>query len=92
MAKRQGGKPVKKSIHSTEPVSSEEKIARLLGIIVIKGIESRGDQATLLRSVGFEVAEVASMLGMSENHVKVASHHGRKKAKKRTSKTSKGQR
>lgn len=92
MAKRQGGKPTKKSTHSTEPVSSEEKIARLLGMIVIKEIESRGDQATLLRSVGFDVAEVASMLGMSENHVMVATHHGRKKAKKRTSKASKGKR
>jgi DNA-directed RNA polymerase specialized sigma24 family protein len=82
VAKRQSGKPVKKSTHSTEPVSSEEKIARLLGMIVIKEIESKGDQATLLRSVGFDVAEVAAMLGMSENHVKVATHHGRKKRQK----------
>lgn len=83
MAKQQGGKHVKKLAHPAAPVSSEEKIARLLGIIVVKEIDSRGDQATLLRSIGFDVADVASMLGMSENHVKVATHHGRKKQKKK---------
>jgi len=90
VAKRQSGKAAKKSVHSPQPVSSEEKIARLLGMIVIKEMQSRGDQATLLRSVGFEIADVASMLGMSENHVKVATHHGRKKRKARPAKRSKG--
>jgi len=33
----------------------------------------------LLRGVGFTVTEVADMLGMQENHVRVADHHGRKK-------------
>jgi hypothetical protein len=36
------------------------------------------EQVMLLRAVGFEVSDVAAMLGMTENHVNVAAHHGRK--------------
>lgn len=78
---RKGGKPSKKVPRPTEPVSSQEKIARLLGIIAIKDVEQLTDRVTMLRAVGFEVAEVASMLGITENHVNVAAHHGRKKRK-----------
>jgi hypothetical protein len=60
-------------------VSSEEKIARLLGLLLVKDIKKKTDQVPLLRSVGFDVSEVADLLGMTENHVKVADHHGRKK-------------
>lgn len=60
-------------------ISAEEKIARLLGLIVVKDIKKKTDQVPLLRRIGFEVSEVADMLGMTENHVKVADHHGRKK-------------
>jgi hypothetical protein len=62
-------------------VSAEEKIARLLGLFVVKDIKKKTDQVPLLRRVGFEVSEVADMLGMTENHVKVADHHGRKKTR-----------
>ena len=79
--------PVKRTPHG-EPVSSEEKIARLLGLIAIKDLEQKTEQVTLLRAVGFEVSEVASMLGMSENHVNVAAHHGRKKRGAKHSKES----
>ncbi len=64
---------------STEEVSSEEKIARLLGLLTVKDLEQKTEQVALLRAVGFQVSEVASMLGMSENHLNVATHHGRKK-------------
>jgi DNA-directed RNA polymerase specialized sigma24 family protein len=60
-------------------VSAEEKIARLLGLMVVKDIEKKTDQVPLLRRAGFGVSEVADMLGMTENHVKVADHLGRKK-------------
>lgn len=66
-----------------QPVSAEEKIARTLGLLLVKGIEQKTDQATLLRSIGFEVSEVSAMLGMTENHVNVAAFHGRKKASKK---------
>ena len=68
-----------KAVNQDEPVSSEEKIARLLGLLLVKEMESKTEQVTLLRSVGFAVSEVATMLGISENHVNVAAHHGRKK-------------
>jgi hypothetical protein len=60
-------------------VSAEEKIARLLGLLLVKDIKKKTDQVPMLRSVGFEVSEVADMLHMTENHVKVADHLGRKK-------------
>ena len=64
---------------ATEPVSADEKIARLLGILATKDIEQVNERVTLLRAVGFTVPEVASILGMTENNVRVATHHGRKK-------------
>lgn len=68
---------------SAEPVSPEEKIARLLGLLLVKDIEQKTGQVTTLRSAGFAVSEVAVMLGLTENHVNVAAHHGRKKLGKK---------
>lgn len=66
---------------SRRRISAEEKIARLLALLLVKDIKKKTDQVPLLRSAGFEVSEVAAMLGMTENHVKVADHMGRKKRK-----------
>jgi hypothetical protein len=60
-------------------VPAEEKIARLLGLLLVKDSKNASDQVTLLRRAGFEVSDVAAMLNMTENHVRVADHHGRKK-------------
>lgn len=60
-------------------VSADEKIARLLGLLLVKEIKNATDQVPLLRRAGFEVSEVAQMLNMTENHVRVADHLGRKK-------------
>ena len=60
-------------------ISADEKIARLLGLLLVKDIKKKTDQVPLLRRVGFGVSEVANMLNMTENHVKVADHLGRKK-------------
>ncbi|HVJ04228.1 MAG TPA: hypothetical protein VM578_01000 [Candidatus Saccharimonadales bacterium] len=49
-------------------------------------MENKIDQVTLLRSAGFEVSDVAAMLGMTENHVNVAAHAGRKKQEKKKAK------
>jgi DNA-directed RNA polymerase specialized sigma24 family protein len=62
-----------------ESVSADEKIARLLGVLATKDIDQINERVALLRAVGFSVPEVAAMLGMTENHVRVAAHHGRKK-------------
>jgi len=64
---------------TTETVSPDEKIARLLGILATKDIEQVNERVTLLRAVGFSVSEVASLLGITENNVRVATHHGRKR-------------
>jgi DNA-directed RNA polymerase specialized sigma24 family protein len=63
-------------------VPADEKIARLLGMLLVKDIKKKTDQVPLLRTAGFEVSEVAEMLGITENHVKVADHTGRKKKRK----------
>ncbi len=60
-------------------VSAEEKLARLLGLWLVKDMKSKSDQVTLLRRAGFEVSEVASLLDMTENNVMVTDHLGRKK-------------
>lgn len=62
-------------------ISADDKIARLLGLLLVKDIKNKTDQVLKLRSVGFEVFEVAAMLGITENHVKVADHAARKKRK-----------
>ncbi len=72
--------PAKRKIasQSRESVPADEKIARLLGMLLVKDMEQKTEQVALLRAVGFEVSEVAAMLGMTENHVNVAAYHGRK--------------
>ena len=81
MAERKRRVPADENGSTRRRISAEEKIARLLAMLLIKDIKNRTDQVPLLRSAGFEVAEVADMLGMTENHVKVADHHGRKNRK-----------
>jgi DNA-directed RNA polymerase specialized sigma24 family protein len=55
----------------------------LLGVLATKDLEQVPERVVLLRAVGFEVSEVASILGMTENHVRVAAHQGRKKQKRK---------
>lgn len=62
-------------------VSAEEKIARVLGMLLVKDIEKKTDRVPILRNIGFEVAEIAEILEMTHNHVKVADHRSRKKQK-----------
>jgi len=76
--KAKSGKGKKKLVASVEPVAAHEKIARLLGVLATKDMEQIPERVILLRAVGFEIAEVASILSMTENHVRVASHQGRK--------------
>jgi hypothetical protein len=79
MAKRKRSAPGDKSGSARVPVPADEKIARLLAMLLVKDIKKKTDKVPLLRSAGFEVSEVASMLGMTENHVTVADHVGRKR-------------
>ncbi len=65
-----------------ERTSGEEKIARLLGLLLVKDIEKKTNKVPMLRRAGFSVSEVAALLDMEENHVRVADHQGRKKKTK----------
>jgi DNA-directed RNA polymerase specialized sigma24 family protein len=62
-------------------VPAGDKIARLLGMLLVKDLKTRTEQVPLLRSAGFSISEIADMLSMAENHVRVADHHGRKRKK-----------
>ena len=76
--------------HSTTPVPPEEKIARLLGMLLVKDVQQKNEQVLLLRSVGFEIPEVASMLGMTANHVNVATNKARSRTRKKRPKSRNG--
>ena len=65
-----------------EPVRSEEKIARILGILAIQNLKSRTEQATLLRAGGFSRAEIADILDTSENGVSVLLYQAKQKKEK----------
>lgn len=64
-------------------LSPENRIARLLGLLVIKDIEQQSDQVAMLRAAGFDIAEIADMLGVTSNYVSVAIYQSRAKKKRR---------
>lgn len=77
MPRRKGGKST-----TTEPVSAHDKIARMLGIIAVKDKAEPTDQVVLLQGAGFEQAEIASMLGITENNISVINYRLRNKGKR----------
>jgi hypothetical protein len=79
MAKKAGKSP--KIIQ--QPIDAQEKIARLLGLLLVKDLETMVDQVGMLRRAGFQVGEVADMLGITENHANVASNKARKKPRRK---------
>lgn len=68
-----------KTIVKKDVLSGADKIANLLALMVIKDIEQISEKATILRSAGFQIAEVAALLSMTELNVRVATHAGRKR-------------
>lgn len=78
MPKGKGGK----TSEAGEPVSAQDKIARMLGILAVKDKTEPADQVVLLQGAGFEKAEIASMLGISENNVNVINYRLRNKKKR----------
>ncbi len=67
------------SVDSEVRVSPEEKIARLLAVMITKDQE-QVDQVSQLLSIGFAVADIAAILELSPNHVSVAKYAAKKKA------------
>jgi hypothetical protein len=64
-------------------VTAEDKIARLLGLLLVKDIKKQNEKVPLLRTAGFSVGEVAEMLSMDENQVSVVDYKSRRKRKAR---------
>jgi DNA-directed RNA polymerase specialized sigma24 family protein len=71
-------KPVAENTDSRR-IPADEKIARLLAMLLVRDAKKKADQVPLLRAAGFEVSEVADMLGMTENNVRVADHRAKKR-------------
>jgi hypothetical protein len=66
--KKAAKKQVKEKTQArVEPLRSEEKIARLLGILAIQNVKWKPGQAYLLRSAGFGNSEIAEMLDVSSS-------------------------
>ncbi len=61
------------------PVPAEERIARLLALLLVKEIPVKDDKVRHLRAAGFEVSDVANMLNMTNHAVSVADSRGKKK-------------
>ena len=61
------------------PKSAEEKIARLLAMLVVKDVESDVDRVPMLRAAGFNTAEIAEILGTTDATVRAAEAYTRKK-------------
>ena len=78
MPKRKSGKP-----GAAEPLSAHDKIARLLGILAVKDKTEPSEQVIILQGAGFQQAEIASMLGITENNISVINYRLRNQKKKR---------
>jgi hypothetical protein len=84
-AKKQANKSAAKSSVRQEPLRSEEKIARLLGLIAIQSIRSKPEQVTLLRGAGFTIPEMMEMLDLPDsNSVSVLLYQAKIRKAKRT--------
>ena len=67
---------------AAEPLSAHDKIARLLGLLAVKDKTDSADKVILLQGAGFVTAEIASMLGITENNVDVINFRRRNKKKR----------
>ncbi len=59
------------------------EIARLLAAPLTWDVKRKTEQVPVLREAGFEVPEVADLLGMTQSRVRSANHTGRKNRKVR---------
>ena len=62
------------------------KIARLLALLVIKGIEDKQEHAVLLSKAGFSASDIADLLHVGKNYVNVALHRHAVRARKSSAK------
>lgn len=60
-------------------ISSEEKIARLLAMLLVKDKGADTEKVPLLRAAGFNTAEIGELLGTTDATVRAAEAYLRKK-------------
>jgi DNA-directed RNA polymerase specialized sigma24 family protein len=68
---------------------SLDRIARLLGLLLIRGIPNQADQIIALSAGGFSAAEIATLLGTTRNTVSVRLSQQKSKIKKKQRKKKK---
>jgi len=71
--------PARRKPEAAEQIPAEEKIARLLALLLVRDIEQPADKIRTLKAAGFGVSQMAPILGMTENAIHVALHRARKK-------------
>lgn len=64
-----------------QTIEPNEKIARLLAMLLTKEVKKDSEKIPLLRSAGFDTSQIADILGTTEGTVRVAHHRARKKKK-----------
>lgn len=62
--------------------TAADKIAGALAMIAVKGLE-KDDAALKLDAIGFTSHEIAALLDVNENYVRVARHRAKKKPRAR---------
>jgi len=62
------------------PIAATDKVARLLALLLVRDIEQKGDRVQMLQAAGFQISEIAVLLGLSENTVSVTAYQNRKKS------------
>jgi hypothetical protein len=78
-----------KELANPQPTSAEDRLARLIGLFVVREIKEKQDQISLLLRAGFENTDVAEMLDVSLNYVSVAIYRNKAKERPARRKTSK---
>lgn len=71
--------PKRRSAEAADQVPADEKLARLVAMMVVRDIDQPADKIQLLKAAGFGVAQMAPILGMTENAINIALHRARKK-------------
>lgn len=71
----------RKASSSSEILSSDAKIARLMALAAIKDMEDNIEKSLFLRCAGFANGEIASMLNVGDAQIRTALLRGNKRKK-----------
>lgn len=70
----------------SQGVAPAEKIARLFGLLVVRGVDDKEEQALMLLGAGFAASEIAEMLQVNRNYAHAAKNRRIGAAKKNRAK------